>query len=154
MVQISFSWATGADPEVGIPTYETLGSSGADIRANLDPKERLGGIILEPGDVKLIPTGFKLAIPDGYEIQIRPRSGLAIKHKITVLNSPGTIDSDYRGQIGIILTNFGHTEFRVEHGTRIAQIVVAPVIKAKFKHVSFIGETLRGGDGFGSTGID
>ena len=154
MVQISFCWVNEADTDLGIPSYETVGSSGADLRANIRPSERSSGIILQPGDAKLIPTGLKFKIPKGYEVQIRPRSGLSINHKVTVLNSPGTIDSDYRGEVSVILINMGQKEFLVIHGSRIAQMVVAPVIKAKFTSVNSIGNTLRGTGGFGSTGMN
>jgi len=134
--------------QVLIPKYETPGSSGMDISAFT--KEN---IIIQPGQKALIPTGFALSIPKGYEIQIRPRSGLAAKNNISVLNTPGTIDSDYRGEIKVILINFGNEKFIVENGTRVAQMVMCPIIQAKLEVVKDLTETTRGDGGFGSTGI-
>lgn len=133
--------------KVLIPKYETSGSSGMDISAFT--KE---DIIIEPGQKALIPTGFALSIPKGYEIQIRPRSGLAAKHNLSVLNTPGTIDSDYRGEIKVILMNFGKERFVVQNGARIAQMVMCPIIQAKLEVVKDLIETDRGDGGFGSTG--
>jgi dUTP pyrophosphatase len=110
-------------------------------------------IIIQPGQKALIPTGFALSIPKGYEIQIRPRSGLAAKNNISVLNTPGTIDSDYRGEIKVILINFGNEKFIVENGTRVAQMVMCPIIQAKLEVVKDLTETARDDGGFGSTGI-
>lgn len=132
---------------VEVPCYASEGAAGADVRAYIKEK-----IIISPGASKLIPSGIKAAIPRGYEIQIRPRSGLALKHQVTVLNSPGTIDSDYRGDIGIILVNHGKEDFIVEPGMRIAQLVVAPVVQANFIQVEILAETTRGAGGFGHTG--
>jgi dUTP pyrophosphatase len=134
--------------QVLIPKYETPGSSGMDISAFT--KEN---IIIQPGQKALIPTGFALSIPKGYEIQIRPRPGLAAKNNISVLNTPGTIDSDYRGEIKVILINFGNEKFIVENGTRVAQMVMCPIIQAKLEVVKDLTETARGDGGFGSTGI-
>ena len=133
--------------KVLIPKYETDGSSGMDISAYLD-----NNINIKPGDKAMIPTGFSLSIPEGYEVQIRPWSGLAAKKSITVLNTPGTIDADYRGEIKIILINLGKESFIVENGMRMAQMVVCPVIKAELETISELSETSRGKDGFGSTG--
>mgnify|MGYP001213925098 FL=1 len=133
--------------KVLIPKYETEGSSGMDIAAHIEKN-----ITIEPGDKALIPTGFTLSIPKGYEVQIRPRSGLAAKKNISVLNTPGTIDSDYRGEIKVILVNFGKEKFVVENGTRIAQMVVCPVVQVTLQEVKNLGETKRGSGGFGSTG--
>lgn len=130
-----------------LPSYATPGSAGADIRAFLEK-----AIIISPGDRKLIQTGVFVEIPDGYEIQVRPRSGLAIKHGITLLNSPGTIDSDYRGEIGVILYNAGREPFTVENGDRIAQLVLASVPRAVFSHSESLTKTERASDGYGSTG--
>ncbi len=141
----------GADAAVPLPSYETAGAAGADLRANLPGGEAL---VLEPGTRALIPTGLRLEIPEGYEVQIRPRSGLALKHGITLPNSPGTIDSDYRGPLGVIVMNAGDAPFTVEHGARIAQMVVAPVSRAVFEVTGALGETVRGAGGFGSTGTD
>ena len=133
--------------EVSLPKYETSGSSGMDLSANIDAK-----INIEPGKTAIIPTGLALSIPKGFEIQIRPRSGLAAKQKISVLNTPGTIDSDYRGEIKVILINLGQEPFKVEKGLRIAQMVVCPVVQAQLKEVNDLNETGRGEGGFGSTG--
>ena len=133
--------------EVSLPKYETLGSSGMDIAANINTD-----IIIHPGKTAIIPTGLALSIPRGFEIQIRPRSGLAAKQKISVLNTPGTIDADYRGEIKVILINLGRDSFKVEKGIRIAQMVVSPVIQAQLKEVNDLDETVRGKGGFGSTG--
>lgn len=143
----------GADPDVGLPRYETAGAAGADIRANLAAADRAGGLVLAPGGRALVPTGLRLEIPEGFEVQIRPRSGLALKHGISLPNAPGTIDSDYRGPLGVIVINLGQDPFTVEHGARIAQLVVAPVVQAGFEEVSALGDTSRGAGGFGSTGV-
>ena len=135
------------DKNVTLPTYKTSGSSGMDLVAYIKKK-----IILNPRKTALIPTGISVAIPKNYEIQIRPRSGLAIKKGITVLNTPGTIDSDYRGEIKIILINLSNKSFVVKSGDRIAQIIVTPVVKGKFKEVKNLPKTARGKGGFGSTG--
>lgn len=133
--------------KVTMPQYKTIGASGMDIAAFLDNE-----ILIKPSEKKIIPTGIKLKIPKGYEIQIRPRSGLAANNDITVLNTPGTIDSDYRGEIKVILFNHGKNIFKVENGLRIAQMVLCPVIEAKLSEVEIIDETERGEGGFGSTG--
>ena len=142
-------WIKGADQALGLPKYETIGAAGADLRANLDGTVP---VTLAVGARALIPTGLRLAIPNGFEVQIRPRSGLALKHGITLPNSPGTIDADYRGPLGVIIMNSGDAPFVVEHGMRIAQMVVAPVVQAEFRCVDELGETARGTGGFGSTG--
>jgi|TARA_B100000780_G_scaffold264122_1_gene218530 dUTP pyrophosphatase len=134
-------------PSASIPKYETLGSSGMDIAAHLENK-----IVINPGEKALVSTGFAIAIPRGYEVQIRPRSGLAVKKNITVLNTPGTIDADYRGEIKVILINHGKEQFVIENGERIAQMVVCPVIQANLEEVKELNETDRGAGGFGSTG--
>ena len=136
----------GAD--LALPQYETAGSAGADIRAAVDAPLRL-----EPGQRALVPAGFAMALPAGYEAQVRPRSGLAVKNGITVLNAPGTIDSDYRGEVRVPLINLGDEAFTVERGMRIAQLVIAPVVQAGFNEVSDLDETERGAGGFGSTGV-
>ncbi len=150
MVSLKLNWAQGADVTVPLPAYETSGAAGADIRANIPD----GPIILAPGARALVPTGLRMAIPQGYEVQIRPRSGLALKHGITLVNSPGTIDSDYRGAIGVIMQNLGDAAFEITHGMRIAQMVVAPVVQASFALSESLSETDRGSGGFGSTGGD
>ena len=152
MVNIKVSWSLAADRDLGLPSYETYGAAGADLRANLPDDHRDLGIEIAPGDRALIPTGLRLEIPIGYEVQIRARSGLALKHGITLANAIGTIDSDYRGDLGVILWNGGADVFRVTHGMRIAQMVVAPVVQATFAIVDALDETERGVGGFGSTG--
>ena len=134
--------------EVSIPKYETLGSSGMDIAAYIEKE-----IEIAPGEKAIIPTGFSLSIPRGFEVQIRPRSGLAAKKSISVLNTPGTIDADYRGEIKIILINLSKAKFLVQNGARIAQMVVCPVVQAELEEVSELNETIRGEGGFGSTGL-
>ena len=141
-----------ADPSVPLPSYETDGAAGADIRANLPVELRAKGWILAPGAREIVPTGLRVEIPMGYEIQVRPRSGLALKHGISLPNTPGTIDSDYRGPFGVLLINHGAEPFTIQHGDRIAQIVVAPVIQAQFELVETLSATARGTGGFGSTG--
>ena len=131
-----------------IPKYETDGSSGLDLAANIE-----NSVNIEPGKISIIPTGISLSIPKNFEIQIRPRSGLAAKNQISVLNTPGTIDADYRGEIKVILINLGNTTFKVERGARIAQMVLCPVFKAKIIEVESLEETDRGSGGFGSTGM-
>ena len=147
-VVIKLTWHSEADQSMPLPTFQTPGSSGADVHANLGTSEKK--INIRPGESKLIPTGFCLEIPKNYEVQIRPRSGLALKHGITVLNSPGTIDSDYRDAVGVILINTGQHNYEIHHGDRIAQLIVSPTVKATFTFVTEISETNRGG--FGSTG--
>ena len=132
---------------ITLPRYETSGSSGLDLSANIK-----NSIKIEPGKTSVIPTGICVSIPENFEIQIRPRSGLAVNNQISVLNTPGTIDADYRGEIKVILINLSDKTFTVEKGTRIAQMVVCPVIKAKLKEVKDLDNTTRGSDGFGSTG--
>ena len=132
---------------VSIPEYKTAGAAGADVCAFVDSP-----VELKPGEKALIGTGLFFAIPDGYEIQVRPRSGLAAKNGVTVLNTPGTIDSDYRGELKVILINLGKETFTVNKGDRIAQIVAAPVTRSQFNSVETLDETERGVGGFGSTG--
>ncbi len=141
-----------ADPAVALPAYATAGAAGADIRANLSRAEREAGLVLKPMERRVVPTGIRVEIPDGYEVQIRPRSGLALKHGISLPNTPGTIDSDYRGPLGVLLINLGAEPVVIAHGERIAQMIVAPVVQAGFAEVVALGETARGGGGFGSTG--
>lgn len=149
MVTVRFVWEEGADQSLGLPSYESAGAAGADLRANFPER---GAVDLAPGARVLVPTGLRLAIPEGYEVQVRPRSGLALKHGITLPNSPGTIDSDYRGPLGVIVMNAGQEPFRIEHGMRIAQMVVAPVVTAAFELADRLDDTSRGAGGFGSTG--
>jgi len=131
-----------------IPSYASPLAAGADVKARLEKP-----CVLSSGSTMLIPTGLRVAIPEGYEIQVRPRSGLALKEQITVLNTPGTIDADYRGEIGIILINHGKSDFVIEPGMRIAQLVVAPVHQANFVIVQELAATERGEGGFGHTGV-
>lgn len=131
-----------------LPRYETPGSAGADIQAAVDDD-----LALAPGARALIPAGFALTLPPGYEAQVRPRSGLAVKHGLTVLNAPGTIDSDYRGEVKVPLINLGQETFIVQRGMRIAQMVIAPVVQPAFHEVDALDETDRGAGGFGSTGV-
>ena len=142
-----------ADPAVELPGYATAGAAGADVRANFPPDERETGKTLAPGERALLPTGLRVAIPHGFEIQVRPRSGLALKQGLTVANAPGTIDSDYRGPLGVILINLGQKSVRISHGERIAQLVVAPVAIANFEATTDLSDTSRGAGGFGSTGV-
>lgn len=134
--------------DVELPAYQTPGAAGMDLCAALDTD-----MILAKGRFAAIPTGLQIALPKGYEAQIRPRSGLAFKHGVTVLNSPGTIDSDYRGEIKIALINHGPADVTITHGMRIAQMVISPVIQAKWQETVDLEKTERGCDGFGSTGI-
>jgi dUTP pyrophosphatase len=136
------------DKNVKIPQYKTEGSSGMDLIANIKKS-----ISISPGVTNIIPTGISVSIPIEYELQIRPRSGLAAKNSITVLNTPGTIDSDYRGEIKVILINLGNKEFQINPNDRIAQMVLCHTIKVEFKEVEVLEETKRGSGGFGSTGI-
>jgi len=135
------------DPQVEMPKYKTAGASGLDLMAFIEKP-----IKLAPKSSCLVPTGLSVAFSNEYEIQIRPRSGLAAKNKISVLNTPGTIDSDYRGELKVILYNHGNKEFIVNNQDRIAQMVLAPIIKANFEEVENLPETIRGEGGFGSTG--
>ena len=151
-VNIKLKWLEGADQSVGLPSYETAGAAGADVRANFPPEQR-AGLRLAPGLRALIPTGLSLEIPEGYEVQMRPRSGLALKQGLTLPNSPGTIDSDYRGPLGVIVLNAGLETIEISHGMRIAQMVVAPVVVADFELDQELSETERGAGGFGSTGV-
>ncbi|MCU0912627.1 MAG: dUTP diphosphatase [Rhodobacteraceae bacterium] len=145
-------WDDGADRTLGLPAYATAGAAGADIRANLPEGMRDSGFVLAPLERRVVPTGLRIEIPEGFEIQVRPRSGLALKHGITLPNTPGTIDSDYRGPLGVLLVNLGSEAYVIGHGDRIAQLVVAPVVRAAFEAVEALGDSARGGGGFGSTG--
>ena len=147
-------WEDWADRSLGLPRYETEGAAGADLRANLPVAQREPGFRLEPMQRAVVPTGLRVEIPTGFEAQIRPRSGLALKHGISLPNTPGTIDSDYRGPLGVLLINFGAEPYVIAHGDRIAQMVVAPVAQALFAEVAGLGGTERGTGGFGSTGRD
>ena len=133
---------------IELPKYETNGSSGMDLSANIEKQ-----IKIKPGKTSIIPTGISVSIPKNFEIQIRSRSGLAAKNQISVLNSPGTIDAEYRGELKVILINSSNKTFVVERGARIAQMVLCPIVKAKFKEVDKLEDTIRGEGGFGSTGL-
>ena len=135
------------DPHVEIPEYKTSGSSGVDLKAFIKNK-----VIIKPFKSIIIPTGLSIAVPENCEVQIRPRSGLAANSNISVLNTPGTIDSDYRGEIKVIMYNHGNKEFCVDNGDRIAQMILMPVFKLKFEEVDILSSTVRGSGGFGSTG--
>lgn len=149
---LTLAWTADADRSLPLPSYETAGAAGADLRANFPEGQRETGLVLPVGGRALIPTGLRMAIPRGFEVQIRPRSGLALKHGITLPNTPGTIDSDYRGPLGVILLNLGDVAFQVGHGDRIAQMVIAPVVQAAFRIADNLDDTARGAGGFGSTG--
>jgi dUTP pyrophosphatase len=146
-VKIQITRLSPSSRDVPLPAYATEGAAGMDIRAVLDDP-----MIVAPGATVLVPTGFAMAVPNGYEAQVRPRSGLAVKHRIGVLNAPGTIDSDYRGEVRVILTNFGSGEFTIRRGDRIAQMVVAPYVKAEWDERESLDDTTRGAGGFGHTG--
>lgn len=147
MNQIKFKKLPHA-ADLPLPGYESASAAGMDIRAALSEP-----IILAPGERLLIPTGLQMALPEGYEAQVRPRSGLAIRNGITMLNSPGTIDADYRGEVKVIAINHGKEEFTINHGDRIAQMVIAPVVQLQVEEVESLDETERGAGGFGSTGV-
>ncbi|MBC6437220.1 MAG: dUTP diphosphatase [Rhodobacteraceae bacterium] len=142
-----------ADPKVSLPDYATEGAAGAELPANFPAAQRQAGLLLAPMARELVPTGLRVAIPEGYEMQIRPRSGIALKRGVTVLNSPGTIDSDYRGALGVLLINLGAEPYQIRHGDRIAQAIIAPVVQACFALVDSLSVTERKEGGFGSTGI-
>ncbi|MDF2441313.1 MAG: dUTP pyrophosphatase [Abditibacteriota bacterium] len=143
-VTIRFKREAGGEG-LELPSYQTAGSAGMDVRAAHDH-------LLQPGDTALIATGFSMAVPLGFEAQMRPRSGLAIKHGITLLNTPGTVDSDYRGEVKVILTNLGRAAFQVQRGDRIAQMVIAQVERAHVEEVEVLEDTERGSGGFGHSG--
>jgi len=144
MINIDLQWLPHGK-NLPVPTYATDGAAGLDVVAAEE-------LVLAPGQRHAVATGFSIAIPEGYEVQVRPRSGLALKHGITCLNTPGTIDHDYRGEVKVILANLGSEPFQVRRGERIAQLVPAPVLKAAFREVEVLAETGRGAGGFGSTG--
>jgi dUTP diphosphatase len=149
---VELVWEEGADRSIPLPAYATPGAAGADVRANLDPSDRAAGMTLAPLERRVVPTGIRAAVPWGWEIQVRPRSGLALRHGITLPNTPGTIDADYRGPLGVLLVNLGTEPYTISHGERIAQLVVAPAVRATFDVVETLSETERGAGGFGSTG--
>jgi len=153
-MRLRLVWEAGADTALGPPAYATEGAAGADIRANLPVADRAAGVTLAPLQRALVPAGFRLEIPEGHEVQIRPRSGLALRHGITLVNSPGTVDADYRGPLGVLLVNLGSAPYTLHHGERMAQMILAPVLRARFEVVEALGATVRGAGGFGSTGRD
>jgi dUTP pyrophosphatase len=146
-MKIAITRLSPSTADVPLPTYATDGAAGMDVRAAVEHE-----LVVRPRETVLVPTGFAMAIPPGFEAQIRPRSGLAIKHQIGILNAPGTIDADYRGEVRIILTNFGEADFPVRRGDRIAQMVIAPYVKAEWEECSSLDSTDRGDGGFGHTG--
>jgi dUTP diphosphatase len=152
MIDVNIIRVAGSDPVIPLPVYETAGAAGMDLRANFKDDLRTRGVTLQTGERALIPTGLAIALPLGYEAQIRPRSGLALRNGVSLVNSPGTIDSDYRGEVGIIIINHGDQPFQIQHGDRIAQVLFAPVTRAEFRLVDDLDETTRGEDGYGSTG--
>jgi dUTP pyrophosphatase len=149
VVEVKVKTLDHYDPGFELPFYATAGAAGADIRASLPEKK---SIIVKAGERSLIPTGICMEIPLGYEVQVRPRSGLSLKSSLMIVNSPGTIDCDYRGEVNIIVGNFGTADYVIEHGLRIAQLVIAPVVQAKYVTTTTLNETQRGAGGFGSTG--
>ena len=149
VVEVKVKTLPHYDSSFELPFYATEGAAGADIRASLPENKSM---IVKPGERVLVPTGLILEIPFGYEIQVRPRSGLSLKSSLMVVNSPGTIDCDYRGEVNIIIGNFGKEDYVIEHGLRIAQLVISPVIQARFATAETLSETHRGAGGFGSTG--
>lgn len=153
ILDVRISWTEGADRSLPLPSYSTKGSAGVDLRANLDADARHTGLVVGSFERVRVPLGFRIEIPAGYEAQIRPRSGLALRRGLTVLNSPGTIDRDYRGEVGVLLVNLGNCEQTVRHGDRIAQMVFAQVSPARFETAEALPETARGQGGFGSTGL-
>lgn len=152
-VTVNISRTRAADRTVALPSYESDGAAGMDVRANFPQGERDKTVSIQPGERQLIPTGLVMDIPIGFEIQVRPRSGLALKSGITLANSPGTVDSDYRGEIGVILINLSFDPFHVVHGDRIAQFVLAPVTRCEWNEVDDHPGSIRGSGGFGSTGV-
>jgi dUTP pyrophosphatase len=153
-VSVGLRRLPGRDPDLPLPAYATAGAAGMDVAANLAPEARATGLAISSGARALVPTGLAVAIPEGYEVQVRPRSGLALRHGVTVLNSPGTVDSDYRGELCVILANLGDAPFTVEHGMRIAQLVLAPVVRLAWDERAALDESARGAGGFGSTGTE
>ena len=145
-------WDVGADQALPLPSYETAGAAGADIRANLPPDIRDTGFTLGSMQRRIVPTGLRAEIPMGFEMQIRPRSGLALKQGLSLPNTPGTIDSDYRGPLGVLMINLSDQPYVIQHGDRIAQMIIAPVVQARFELVDGVSDTARGDGGFGSTG--
>ncbi len=153
-VSVKIMRVAGSDPDIALPSYETSGAVGMDLRVNFKDDLRGLGVTLAAGERALIPTGLAIALPVGFEAQIRPRSGLAWKKGVSIINSPGTIDWDYRGEISVVLINHGAETFQINHNDRIAQIVFTPVTRAAFSVVDTLDQTTRGAGGYGSTGKD
>lgn len=147
-LNVRISRVDGATADLPLPTYATSGSAGMDVCAAVDQDLKIA-----PGETVLVPTGFRIELPPGHEAQVRPRSGLAAKHGVGILNSPGTIDSDYRGEVKVILTNFGREPFTIRRGDRIAQMVVARYERVQWQEVAALDDTARGEGGFGHTGV-
>lgn len=148
-IEIKICWLIPEyERDLNLPNYETTGAAGMDVEAGVNT-----AVTLQPGERTLIPAGFSVALPQGYELQVRPRSGLAIKYGVTIINSPGTIDSDYRGEVKIALINLGHDPYTIHRGDRIAQLVLAPVMQTIFNQVSILDTTERDSGGFGHTGV-
>ena len=148
-VTVSFRWLDAAQAAgLILPGYATEQAAGMDVSAAI-----LAPVVLKPGDIRLVPCGFAVAIPEGFEMQVRPRSGLAIKHGVTVINAPGTIDADYRGEIKVGLINLGSAAFTIQRGDRIAQLILAPVVRAIWQVLPELEPTPRGSGGFGHTGL-
>lgn len=148
-VEVKVQKLSHFDPRFELPFYATEGAAGADIRASIPEKKT---ITIGPGERLLVPTGLSMEIPFGYEVQVRPRSGLSLKSPLLIVNAPGTIDCDYRGEVNIIIANFGTTPYEIEHGLRVAQLVLAPVTQAIYTTAETLSSTQRGAGGFGSTG--
>jgi dUTP pyrophosphatase len=148
-VRVAFSWIdTEQTVGLSLPVYATELAAGMDVSAAINEP-----LVLEPGDIRLVPCGFAVAIPEGFEMQVRPRSGLAVKHGVTVINAPGTIDADYRGEIKVGLINLSRASYTVQRGDRIAQLILAPVVRAVFSLQPELEQTVRGSGGFGHTGL-
>ncbi len=152
-IEIPLMWGPQADRTLPVPHYATTGAAGADVVANFPEDLRASGLTLAPMQRALVPTGLHMAIPFGYELQIRPRSGLAYKHGLTVANAPGTIDCDYRGEVKVLMINLGTEPFDITHGMRVAQGVIAPAPQVQWTVTDHLPETERGAGGFGSTGV-
>ena len=151
-VAVRIHRSEAGDDQIPLPSYESDGAAGMDVRANLHSDQRQAGITLRPMARAMVPTALLLEIPAGYEIQVRPRSGLSLKQGLTLVNAPGTIDSDYRGELGLLIINLGTEPVLISHGMRLAQLVLAPVARAEWMIADELSETARGAGGFGSTG--
>lgn len=152
MLTIKVLRETWADVTIALPAYQTAGAAGADLCANLPPEQREAGITLAPMQRVICPTGLRVELPEGYEMQIRPRSGLATKFGISMPNTPGTLDADYRGPVGVPLINLSDAPYTIKHGERVAQAVIAPVLQVSYQLAESLSDTARGEGGFGSTG--